>query len=80
MQKLPEIEGYVTLEEHKNYIAYVENAAEQRVQAYGKQYRNKLNKELNSSITAIQEMLEYVQEPEKSRIAKHLARMQATLY
>ena len=70
---------YITIEEHKNYVAYVENACEQRIDAYGKQYREKLNKELKSSIRAIEEMLEYVQEPERSRIEKHLARIQATL-
>ena len=72
-------EGYVTLEEHKNYIAYVENAAEQRINAYGKQYRKKINDSLRLEITAIQEMLEYVQEPEKSRIEKRIARIMATL-
>ena len=70
---------YITIKEHKDYVAYVENAAELRIQAYGRQYREKLNKELKASIKAIEEMLEYVQEPERSRIEKHLARMQATL-
>lgn len=69
----------ITIQEHKNYIAYVENAAEQRINAYGKQYRKKINDALRLELTAIEEMLEYLPEPEKSRIAKRIDRIQATL-
>ena len=69
----------ITIQEHKDYIAYVENAAEQRINAYGKQYRKKINDSLRLDLTAIEEMLEYLPEPEKSRIERRIARIKATL-